>query len=458
MERAALETVAEPAHQPFTSACTAALACVLRSARAADDNARAFLVRRARVLHALGEALRLAALVAPSEPDQQSELAAGWSAAIGNLPAHPQCTDVEVRAETAAAALSLLEIYRDCAPGPDLQRTRNAHAGSSAESDQGRPGTTKRALIVMLEALRAVSLLAEMRARRRGEPRRAWRTITLIEVAKAAIRLAMLVEKNGHQLAPGDETLPRQTDSHLECNCGMVDALGDASTKVSVSKGARTGRTILRMAGESPAHEARSTTGSGKRSFSGPDYNSGHTPDLDPLFHAAYERRAAWLMRLLVPSDDPCPVCEPHVPPEPEQRATENNPRHEQLRSRPPPSQGRVLAEVLYILRPVLHLLLIRRYGWNSWKAWAASLAIDTASLQLHAPDADHDDSVELQRRSALMLLYFARSPAFDFASDRVLRRTQSVLRRIPLLGSATGSAVDLLCAFQQFWFYVSAS
>jgi len=51
-----------------------------------------------------------------------------------------------------------------------------------------------------------------------------------------------------------------------------------------------------------------------------------------------------------------------------------------------------VLGEVVHIFRPLVYVLLIRKFGIRSWTPWLVSLAVELTSLGLHshATDLNH--------------------------------------------------------------------
>jgi Peroxisomal membrane protein (Pex16) len=350
-----------------------------------DSSSRSALRKHARPLRAVGEALRVSAVLSPSG-------------------------DSELRAEAASAVIALLGVYRDYAPAASP-------------------------LAAALDAIRAVELLLEMRARRKGESRRVWGTLTAVEAVKAALRVCLLVQRGGRTLTAAVESVPPMEEG-VECSCGMRDVLGAES--VIVMRGERSGRKILRL---HPAHISRvlaSTTGSDQL--------------LDPLFVTAYERRAAYLMRMFLP-DGRCLACNPHV--EPDSVFVNERPNSLEHRLRAPRPEN-IVGELLYILRPLIQLLLIRRYGWRSWRAWGAAMAVDIAARQCMAPPLDEEDEHERQRRMALMLLYLGRTPFFDFFLRITLSRFERRVHCIPLIGSATTSLLEIVKAVQRYWFYTS--
>lgn len=43
----------------------------------------------------------------------------------------------------------------------------------------------------------------------------------------------------------------------------------------------------------------------------------------------------------------------------------------------------KVLSEILLILRPLLYVTMIRRYGLRSWKPWLSALAVDATGMAI---------------------------------------------------------------------------
>lgn len=121
-------------------------------------------------------------------------------------------------------------------------------------------------------------------------------------------------------------------------------------------------------------------------------------------------------------------------------------------------TQAELAAEVLYIARPLVHVLLMRRFGWRSWRPWIAALMLDLAARGAMQTPVDDNAAEERRRRMALLVLYLGRSPFFDVVMNQVVRKVVSPLRCIPLVGSAASSAIEWASLLQQYWFYTSAS
>lgn len=389
------------------------------SLTALDSAARTWLRTNTRLLRVASDTLRAAALLSPA-------------------------ADAELRAEAASALISLLTIYRDCT--------------------EYIPTRLPRSTLVLLQSLKSLQLLLEMRAVRRAplHSRTTFqlRLITIIEAVKAALRLSLLARlaPKGRTLTALHQTLPPAPQLAV-CSCGMAQLSG--VQHVVLRKGQRSGRKILKVRPkrERPQNQHHPHSISTVPSVPSDlrQLNITSDPILDALFMIAYERRANWVVRMFMPDCDACSdAASPEAPPPPRPRLRENLEGIQRVVSSLKPEE--LAAEVLYIARPVVHLMLIRRFGWTSWRAWAAALLLDAASRIYMAPPADDSDVEERRRRMAELLLYLGRTPLFDFLMRRFVKSLTSPLRRIPVVGGMASSAIDWATLLQQYWFYTSGS
>lgn len=128
-----------------------------------------------------------------------------------------------------------------------------------------------------------------------------------------------------------------------------------------------------------------------------------------------------------------------------------------------PLTDHQVLAEVLHILRPVAHLTTVGILGPTAWTPFVLSLGMDLTSLKLlHEP---HDkiwnlkERVELGQRSFALLLYLLRSPFYDrYTKERILQVLSSMANTIPLIGRLIQPMVTYLPEWQKTYFYVWGS
>lgn len=282
--------------------------------------------------------------------------------------------------------------------------------------------------------------------------------VTALEAAKLALRLSLLANRatQGRILTAADQALP-EAPPPPECTCGLSSIPG--SDLVSVENGRRSGRKIL--VPKNIRHPSNTAFAKAHIEGVGPvpkrlrEPPLDADPMLDALFLIAYERRANWVVRMFVP-DVACEACAARRV----ERSSDGLGETVEgiRRAYGALKPGELAAEVAYVARPLVHLLLIRRFGWRSWKAWAVALVLDLGSRMAMAAPSDDADVDERRRRMAQLVLYLGRSPLFDLIMRGFIRRLTSPLRCIPLVGGAASSAIEWVTLLQQYWFYTSGS
>ncbi|KAI8325348.1 peroxisome membrane protein, partial [Martensiomyces pterosporus] len=102
--------------------------------------------------------------------------------------------------------------------------------------------------------------------------------------------------------------------------------------------------------------------------------------------------------------------------------------------------------ELLFILRPLIYVVSMRKMGRSDWRPWALSLLVELASRQMIRTDLFADkgsaaaaaertvEKEELSRRKWLFLYYFLRSPFFDRFTESRLTRVAEWCSNKPLL------------------------
>lgn len=128
-----------------------------------------------------------------------------------------------------------------------------------------------------------------------------------------------------------------------------------------------------------------------------------------------------------------------------------------------------LMGEVLFILRPLIYVLLIRKYGARSWLPWLASSVVDLIgngssslvsvlwrnSKGFHFSNLENN---ELKRRKLLWALYLMRDPFFTKYTSQRLARAQKLLEPVPIIGLLTEKLVELLVGAQTRYTYMSGS
>jgi len=149
-----------------------------------------------------------------------------------------------------------------------------------------------------------------------------------------------------------------------------------------------------------------------------------------------------------------------------------------------------LIGEMLYLIRPVICVFALRKYGSRSWKPWLISLGMDVCSRFLlsrgesimkytgvnKSSELSIQDQLlsyltmvrnfqwnpiekkEMKRRKTLFLIYLMRSPIFEIITKPGLDSTQKLVSCIPVLGKAIGKALELLYGVQRYYVYTSGN
>ncbi|KAJ9539468.1 hypothetical protein OSB04_032201 [Centaurea solstitialis] len=127
-----------------------------------------------------------------------------------------------------------------------------------------------------------------------------------------------------------------------------------------------------------------------------------------------------------------------------------------------------LMGELMFIARPLVYVLLIRKYGLRSWLPWFVSLSFDLIGmssstmslisqkdkhLSLSEPEKD-----ELRRRKLLLALYLMRDPCFGKYTRQRLESTEKTLEHVPVVGFLAGKLIELLVGAQTRYTYTSGS
>ncbi|KAM4665951.1 peroxisomal biogenesis factor 16 isoform 1-T1 [Amazona ochrocephala] len=252
-------------------------------------------------------------------------------------------------------------------------------------------------LLTWLSVLECVEVFAEMgTARVWGEMGR-WTIIVLIQLAKAILRLLLLLwYKGGIQMSPPIMPLNReQQPLHPQ------DMEDNSSGKDQTYVGKRSSRVVRSLQS---------------------------TPSLQSRHWGS-----------------------------PQQREESQSRRAEMNQPPTPLGLQETIAESLYIARPLLHLLSLGVWGQRSWKPWLLSAVLDISSLSLLSDlkDLNRRERAELRRRTILLLYYLLRSPFYDrYSEGRILLLLRLLADYVPGVGFVTRPLMDYLPAWQKIYFY----
>ncbi|KNE54579.1 hypothetical protein AMAG_00546 [Allomyces macrogynus ATCC 38327] len=127
-----------------------------------------------------------------------------------------------------------------------------------------------------------------------------------------------------------------------------------------------------------------------------------------------------------------------------------------------PMARSRTVGEVLYVLRPLIYVMLIRRFGRKSWIPFAASLVVEAISYLLAARNMTRTatplEQDEHRRRAYTFLFYLLRSPLYDAVTKGVLDSFCASMANKPILRLFANIVQDYQPLWESVYFYTSGS
>jgi peroxin-16 len=115
-------------------------------------------------------------------------------------------------------------------------------------------------------------------------------------------------------------------------------------------------------------------------------------------------------------------------------------------------------AEIVYVLKPMLHLGSIAAFGYKSWKSYLVSLFLDTYSIYSYYKYRNYmtpDQKRELSRRCVNMLLYILRSPFYDKYSADKIDSFMRALNNVPFARFIVEPYRQYIPNYQDTYFYM---
>ncbi|XP_062973532.1 peroxisomal biogenesis factor 16 isoform X1 [Elgaria multicarinata webbii] len=252
-------------------------------------------------------------------------------------------------------------------------------------------------LLTWLSVLECMEVFAEMGAAKVWGETGRWAVIVLIQLAKAILRLLLLLwYKAGIQTSPAIVPLDRRQSLQQQ------DVEGNSIGKEQIYVGKRSSRVVRSL-------------------------------DSTPSLHSRH-----WGA--------------------PQRREENQNRRAMELDQLPTPlGLQETITESIYVIRPLLHLMSLGFWGQRSWKPWLLSATLDITSLSLLSDmkDLNKRERAELRRRTVLLLYYLLRSPFYDrFSEGRILFLLRLLADYVPGVGLVTRPLMDYLPAWQKIYFY----
>ncbi|XP_076756525.1 peroxisomal biogenesis factor 16 [Xylocopa sonorina] len=134
------------------------------------------------------------------------------------------------------------------------------------------------------------------------------------------------------------------------------------------------------------------------------------------------------------------------------------------LNKSPASEKNLMLAETLYILKPLFHLGCISVTGEKHWPPWLLSLAIDLLSLKLINNGAKNisfskEEEKEIFRRRVAVLLYILKSPFYDkYSCIKIYSLLTALSDKVPLAKYLADPVTKYLPHWQSTYFYLWSS
>ncbi|EEC72380.1 hypothetical protein OsI_05652 [Oryza sativa Indica Group] len=297
---------------------------------------------------------------------------------------------------------------------------------------------------LVVSVLKDIEAVVEVAAQHFVGDDRKWSFLAVTEAVKAGVRLAAFGESGYKMLLQGGEVANEEEINILDENFGAK------SNGVPV---------IYPMNGHfQNGHGVASNGLDGKAGFVSKSLEGRAVAALNKFGqNAKMTSDPMWMKKALPPPDPPAMVVE--------------KPTLASIWSAKGIS-GRLflLGEVVHIFRPLLYVLLIKKFGIKSWTPWLVSLAVEITSLGIHSRATDlhqrggkvHQLSSaerdELKRRKMMWALYVMRDPFFTRYTKRHLQKAEKVLDPVPLIGFLTGKLVELVEGAQTRYTYTSGS
>jgi hypothetical protein len=153
--------------------------------------------------------------------------------------------------------------------------------------------------------------------------------------------------------------------------------------------------------------------------------------------------------------------------------------RNLDVRHASPVTLSSMAGEVLYVLRPLVYLWALYRYGGGgkrttSWTPYLLSLGIDLLSRRLIMPTKgrlNKAEEAEMSRRLLLLAFYLIRSPFFERfifhqrspseseeGAAHVEVKAPSFFDRLPFASTILSTVSDLLTTYKARYFYTAGS
>ncbi|KAJ3089817.1 Peroxisomal membrane protein pex16, partial [Quaeritorhiza haematococci] len=277
--------------------------------------------------------------------------------------------DADMASEAIFAFVNLIGLYHDTILA-DAAAQQNPESGPNSSSFNRytraalRFSTVYKRVAYALTLIQFSEVLAEMGAIKVGGKRAKWKVVVLIEILKVACRLALLKLSKNRMLL--HSSVP-------ERDYDMANLKPTDEVQPVTWKGKRTGKEHVSLSVFNP-----------KRSAGG---NSTADQAVQYLLSKALVESIRTPLDLVSSLKD-----------------------------------LRAVGEYLYVLRPLIYVLALRKFGAKSWKPWTISLIMELCSLASAInpstgslrKDVRNVEKDEYRRRMYSFIYYLLRSPFYE--------------------------------------------
>ncbi|KAF9208459.1 Peroxisomal membrane protein pex16 [Haplosporangium sp. Z 27] len=323
--------------------------------------------------------------------------------------------DADLASEALFSTLNLLGIYHDTILTKHVNSLPATHKPTPSAlnrytRDWLNSSVAYRRIVLLLTVIQYTEVLIEMGVQKKWGNKYKWRIITALETIKAAGRL-VLMQITNHRM------LMHPVHTERDVDPSKLADLAEAQLSVQESHwtGARTGSARLQLS-------AVQKSKSGKNDVNDFLLSKVLTPDV--------VRKPRNLVSELT-------------------------------------GLGTV-GETLFILRPVIYVLAMRKYGQKSWYPWFLSLAIELVSRSSikhylsgrggRGGSGTPLEKDELKRRLWLLLYYVLRSPFYtQYTKERLDNFCESASKK-PLISLVGGIVKDYQPLWESVYFYTAGS
>lgn len=302
-------------------------------------------------------------------------------------------------------------------------------------------------LKTFLTVIQSLELLAEIYARDTYGTAGKWAIITVIQIAKAAIKLILLIAFD-QGLTKSQSTVPLDRVHYSE----IVKLQEKFATTASRNE-------------DVPKEEPKpSTSGSSKSVVLKSSGRKMRSITESPPKEARFDD-----LQTANQTSDPFSSLQ-------KQRLTLLLDRYRETRSATL-TERQLYGELLHITRPIAHLGLMGAFGTQSWISYLTSLAMDISSLYLvRSPmpqsyrelsttnqgvvpqcyQFNINERMEIGQRASSLLLYLLRSPFFDdYTKQRALEGLAITAENIPFFGHFIATFINYIPDWQKDYFRV---